>query len=279
MAQQEQNEPGEKISKIKLVIAYDGAAYQGWQWQKVGTGVQEKIEEALGKTLGSTPRVIGSSRTDTGVHALGMIAHFKLPPAHLNFNPRKILLALNAHLPDDIRILKATRAKPRFHAQFDATGKEYRYYLWNHPAHNPLLLGRCWHMTRPLDLAAMREAAKHFPGTKNFESFAVNRSYRMASYVRTLNSCRIQKSGPLLTFVIRGEGFLYRMCRGIVGTLVQVGIGKYKPEQVAAMLEARNREMAGMSAPAHGLVLQKVFYGKKKPWVRPEASDDVPDDE
>ena len=249
--------------KFKLTIAYDGSAYQGWQVQKTGTGVQEKVETALAKLFPSRPRVHGSSRTDTGVHAFGMVAHVEVPRAEFQMTPRKLALALNAWLPEDIRVLSVARAPAKFHARFDATGKQYRYFVWNHQATNPLLRRGAWHVPRSLDLGPMRSAARLFLGRHDFKSFAGTRGYEMESTVRTLTRCEIKKSGHLLTFFIEGDGFLYKMCRGIVGTLVQIGQGKFPPEEIMAMLGKRDRRVAGMTAPAQGLVLWKVFYRKK----------------
>ena len=253
--------------KFKLVIAYDGTAYQGWQVQKIGTGVQEKIEAVLARYFPSAPRLHSSSRTDTGVHALGMAAHFEIPKAECKIPLARLAIALNAFLPDDIRVLHATRAKRNFHARFDAGGKEYRYLVWNHHAMNPLLHGRAWHVPRPLDYAAMKLAAKYFVGKHDFKSFAANHPYEMESTVRTLTRCDVMRCGMQYTFVIAGDGFLYKMCRGIVGTLVQVGFGKFSPGDIKVMLAKTDRRSAGMSAPAHGLVLWKVVYqkgGRKK---------------
>jgi tRNA pseudouridine38-40 synthase len=250
--------------KLKLTIAYDGTAYAGWQWQESGTGVQELVERALAKLFPSQPRLHSSSRTDTGVHALGMVAHFEVPAAEFKVPVRKLVLALNAHLPEDIRVLAAQRAMPDFHARFSATGKQYRYFAWNHPAMNPLLRQRAWHVKRKLDLAAMRRAAAHFVGRHDFRSFRVNPDYDTDSTVRTLTRCDICRQGPLLTFIIEGDGFLYRMCRGIVGTLVQVGEGRIAPVEIKRILKQRDRRMAGVTAPAHGLVLWKVFYQHTK---------------
>jgi tRNA pseudouridine38-40 synthase len=248
--------------KLKLTIAYDGAAYQGWQVQKVGTGVQEVIEVALSKIISGKHRLHSSSRTDTGVHALGMVAHVDLPKSRFRMKPEKLRLALNAHLPDDIRILEVRRAKAGFHARFGATGKRYRYLVWNHPAMNPLLRSTAWHYPQMLDYRAIEAAAKAFVGTHDFRSFSANRGYEIPSTVRTLTRCRVQRKGPLLTFVIEGDGFLYKMCRGIVGTLIQVGRGRFSTEDIQRMLSKRDRRVAGMTAPAHGLVLDKVFYGR-----------------
>jgi len=251
-----------EVLKFKLTIAYDGTEYEGWQVQKTGTGVQEKVEAALAKLFPSQPRVHSSSRTDTGVHALGMVAHFEAPPAECKLSARKLALALNAWLPADIRVVAAARARKDFHARFDAAGKQYRFFAWNHRAMNPLLRHTAWHVTRPLDLRAMRAAAPLFVGKHDFQSFAANPGYEKATTVRTVARCEVQRRGPLLTFIIEGDGFLYKMCRGIVGTLVQVGLGKFPAGEVRRMLERKDRRAGGMTAPAHGLVLWKVFYRK-----------------
>jgi len=250
--------------KFKLVIAYDGTAYQGWQVQKIGTGVQEKIEAVLAHYFPSKPRLHSSSRTDTGVHALGMVAHFEIPKTESKMPIVRLAIALNAFLPDDVRVLHATRASKDFHARFDANGKQYRYFIWNHHAMNPLLQGRAWHVPRTLDFAAMRQAAKHIVGKHDFKSFAATHNYEMESTVRTLTRCDLKKSGANLTVTIEGDGFLYKMCRGIVGTLVQVGSGIFSPSDIKVMLAKTDRRAAGMSAPAHGLVLWNVFYDRSR---------------
>jgi tRNA pseudouridine38-40 synthase len=246
--------------KFILTVAYDGTAYEGWQTQKVGTGVQQKVEEALARLFPSRPIVHSSSRTDTGVHALGMVAHFEVPRGEFKMTVRKLALAINAWLPEDVRVLSASTAPKKFHARFDAGGKQYRYFAWNHPAMNPLLRQTAWHVPRRLGLKVMRTAARLFVGRHDFQSFAANPGYKKESTVRRLTRCEIKKSGPLLTFTIEGDGFLYKMCRGIVGTLVQVGLGKFPPLEIKRMLAKRDRRVAGMTAPAHGLVLWKVFY-------------------
>jgi tRNA pseudouridine38-40 synthase len=249
-----------ELLKFRLTIAYDGTRYQGWQVQKIGTGVQEKVEEALAKLFPSHPRLHSSSRTDTGVHALGMVAHFEVPPAAWKLSGRKLGLALNAWLPEDIRIVSAGRTPKDFHARFDAGGKQYRYSVWNHPAMNPLIRHTAWHVPRPLNVAAMKNAAHAFVGRHDFQSFTANSGYAKGSTVRTVSRCQIRKSGRLLTFIIEGDGFLYRMCRGIVGTLVQIGLGKFGADEIKRMLLKKDRRVAGMSAPAHGLVLWGVKY-------------------
>lgn len=258
--------------KFKLIIAYDGTAYQGWQVQKVGTGVQEKIETSLGKMFPSVKRIHSSSRTDTGVHAMGMVAHVEIPAAEFKMPVARLALAINAFLPGDIRVLSAVRVPAKFHARFDAAGKQYRYFVWNHQAMNPLLQKRAWHFPLKLDLAAMRAAAKLFIGKHDFKSFAGTRDYEMTSNVRTLTRCDIKKSGPQFTFIIEGDGFLYKMCRGIVGTLVQVGQGRIPAAEIKNILASRDRRVAGVTAPAHGLVLWKVFYGKTPGVRRPHPA-------
>ena len=257
--------------KFKLTIAYDGTGYEGWQVQKTGTGVQEIVETALAKLFPSKPRLHSASRTDTGVHALGMVAHFEIPGAEARMSVRQLTLALNAWLPADIRVLSAVRTAKEFHARFDAAGKQYRYFVWNHPAMNPLIRHTAWHVTRPLNLKAMRAAAPLFVGRRDFKSFAASRNYEMKSTVRRLTRCDIKKSGPKLTFIIEGDGFLYKMCRGIVGTLVQIGLGKFPAGEIKRMLAKKDRRVAGMTAPAHGLVLWKVFYSQSRSSRREEA--------
>jgi tRNA pseudouridine38-40 synthase len=252
-----------EVVKLKIVVAYDGSGYEGWQVQKTGTGVQEKVEDALAKLFPSHPRVHSSSRTDTGVHALGMAAHFEVPHSEFKMSTRKLSLALNAWLPEDVRVVSAARAHKEFHARFDATGKQYRYFVWNHSAMNPLIRRTAWHVTRPLDLPAMRMASQLFLGRHDFQSFTANARYEHESTVRTIFRCDIRRSGSLLTVTIEGDGFLYKMCRGIAGTLVQVGQRKFKADEIKRMLQKKDRRVAGMTAPAHGLVLWKVFYPKR----------------
>ncbi len=249
--------------KFKLTIAYDGTGYEGWQVQKIGTGVQEKVETALAKLFPSRPRLHSSSRTDTGVHALGMVAHFEVPPVEFRMPIRKLALAINAWLPHDIRVVSANRTTKDFHARFQAKGKQYRYVVWNHPAMNPLLRHTAWHVTRPLDVKAMRTAAKLFVGKHDFQSFAANTGYERSTTVRTVTRCDLKRSGPQLTFIIEGDGFLYKMCRGIVGTIVQAGLGKFPASEIKLMLDKKDRRVAGMTAPACGLVLWKVFYAHR----------------
>ena len=248
------------MRRFKLTIAYDGSQYCGWQVQKGQVTVQQCLEEAFRKLFAGVKRVHSSSRTDTGVHALGMVAHVDLPKDQCQMNPCKLKLAVNAFLPADIRVMKVVRVKADFHARFDAKGKQYRYLIWNGPVMNPLLLGHAWHVPAPLDLELMQKAAKLFVGKKDFKSFATTREYEMETTVRRLTRCDVRKRGSKLMVTIEGEGFLYKMCRGIVGTLARVGQGKLTQRDVYAIFQKRDRRVGGMNAPAGGLTLVKVKY-------------------
>ncbi len=250
--------------KLKLTIAYHGARYKGWQVQKSGITVQQKVEEALKRFFPSVDRVHSSSRTDTGVHARGMVAHVEVQKDEFRIGELKLRLALNAFLPDDVSVTEVKRVPGNFHARFDAAGKQYRYMIWNHPALNPLQREVSWHVPRELDFLRMQEGAKFFIGNHDFRAFAVKREYEMQSTIRVVSNCKLYKKDSMLTCLIEGEGFLYKMCRGIVGTLVEVGLGKLKPVDIRNILKSCDRSQAGMTAPAHGLILWKVMYGKKK---------------
>ena len=250
--------------KLKLTIAYHGARYKGWQVQKSGITVQQKVEEALKRFFPSVDRVHSSSRTDTGVHARGMVAHVEVQKDEFRIGELKLRLALNAFLPDDVSVTEVKRVPGNFHARFDAVGKQYRYMIWNHPALNPLQREVSWHVPRELDFLRMQEGAKFFIGNHDFRAFAVKREYEMRSTIRVVSNCKLYKKDSMLTCLIEGEGFLYKMCRGIVGTLVEVGLGKLKPVDIRNILKSCDRSQAGMTAPAHGLILWKVMYGKKK---------------
>ena len=246
--------------RFKLTIAYDGTRYFGWQVQKGRMTVQQRLEEALRELFPSVKRVHSSSRTDTGVHAMGMVAHVDIPEAECRMDARKLLLAVNSFLPVDVRIVAARRVPEDFHARFDAKGKRYFYLIWNHAAMNPLLHNRAWHVKVPLNLERMQKAAKLFVGRKDFKSFASTREYEMESTVRRLTRCDVRKEGYTWKITIEGDGFLYKMCRGIVGTLVRVGQGKLTQTEIRQIFRERDRSVAGMNAPACGLTLWRVFY-------------------
>ena len=255
--------PASETYRFKFTVAYDGSRYAGWQVQKIGVGVQEKIESALHHLFGKPHRIHSSSRTDAGVHAMGMVAHVDIEKSQFRMPVRKLALAMNANLPEDIRIVSAARAPGNFHARFWAIGKEYRYRIWNHRAMNPLVRHQAWHVPTPLNVTAMRAAAAQLVGQQDFRSFAANRNYREEHTERHLSRCAVRRRGPLITVHLRADGFLYKMCRGIVGTLVQVGQGKLSHQDLGAILQQRDRRAAGMTAPALGLVLWRVFYPKR----------------
>lgn len=247
--------------KYKVTIAYDGTDYSGWQYQDNALGIQQIVEEALEWLEGGKVRIFGSSRTDAGVHASGFVGHFELtkpiPPANL-------VRAMNARLPDAIRVLKASRAKPDFDARLSAVGKEYRYQLYQAEIVPPALARYWTRCHRALDLAAMRDAAHRFVGTHDFVSFSANPNRELDSTVRTIFSFEVGKRGPRYVFVVRGDGFLYKQVRSMVGFLIAVGKGNERPEAVTELLEARTPRTARVeTAPARGLSLHKVFYSPK----------------
>ena len=245
--------------KYKLTLAYDGSAYEGWDARNDGLGIRSTLARAIESLCGTVPEIIASSRTDAGVHARGLVVHMEMPASPV-FTGQSLRLALNAALPADIRVMSASPARAGFNARFDALTKEYRYQIWNHPVMNPLLRQQAWHVPRPFDLAAMRVVAAHFIGHHDFRHFTVKRKGELLDSHRTLTDCRLSKQGPLLTIRLTGGGFLYKMCRRLVGTLVQVGEGKLTPAEVHDLLRSPAPSPGGFVAPAHGLILWKVSY-------------------
>jgi tRNA pseudouridine38-40 synthase len=245
--------------KYKVVIAYDGTSYSGWQRQSNALGVQQVVEEVLESLEGSPVRVYGSSRTDAGVHARGFVAHFSLA---MPIPPKNLVRAMNARLPDAIRILRAAYAKETFDARLSAKSKEYRYQLYQSDIMPPHLAPYWTFCHRPLDIDAMRAAARHFVGRHDFVSFAANPNRELESTVRTIYSFDIRKSGHRYVFIVRGDGFLYKQVRSMVGFLIAVGKGNEKPEAVRELLEAKTPRTARVeTAPGRGLFLWRVFYG------------------
>jgi tRNA pseudouridine38-40 synthase len=251
------------LRRIKLTIAFDGGSFHGWHAGRSGRGVADHVQKALTALMPSACGLVGSSRTDSGVHALGMVAHFDVPTVELLVPAGRLAHALNAWLPPGIRILSAARTCGSFHARFGATSKEYRYQVWNTPVMNPLLRQQAWHVPQPLDQAAMREAARLLVGRHDFRAFTSRRDGIPENGIRTLACCEMRGTGPLLTFILRGDGFLYKMCRGIVGTLVRTGRGLMTPEEVRQLLASPGTRTRGVNAPAHGLILWKVSYSPR----------------
>lgn len=244
--------------RYRMTIAYDGTAYYGWQAQPAHPTVQGRIEEALKHLTDETIRLHACGRTDTGVHARGQVAHFDLA---LPWEPHHLQKGLNGCLPDDIRISSLTRTRPDFHARYNATGKEYRYLIWNAPVADPLNRLTTLHERRSLDLAAMRAAAARLTGTLDFTSFSANPGREIGSLVRTIWRFDVRRRGPLITLSVLGDGFLYKMVRSLAGHLLRVGRGAVAPEETTALLEARERTARVETARPHGLCLWKIHYG------------------
>lgn len=241
----------------KLIISYRGTEFSGWQRQPGKRTVQESIESALEKIWGQKIVLQGSGRTDTGVHALGQVASFNAPRLH---SATVLLRALNANLPRDVRVVKCQLVPPSFHARFDALGKTYRYQVWNHLVQDPFTLNTHWHVPRPLDLPAMRRAARLLLGRHDFASFTSNPGYERETTVRTMRRASIMRHAATLTFHFTADGFLYRMVRNLVGALIKVGLGKMSVDEFGKVLRARSRSEAPATAPACGLYLMRVFY-------------------
>jgi tRNA pseudouridine38-40 synthase len=250
--------------RFKLTIAFDGSAYHGWHAGRSGKGVSDHIEKALAVLFPSAPSLVSSSRTDSGVHALGLVAHFDLPEIESTLPAQRLVSALNGQLPANLRILKAARTCSSFHARFGATSKQYRYQIWNDPVMNPLLHGQAWHVPQEMDLQSMREVACLFCGRHDFRAFTSRRDGELTDSFRTLTRCEIRKNGPLLTIIIDGNGFLYKMCRAIVGALVKSGSGLLTCAEVSELLIHPEKHISKLNAPAHGLILWKVSYSPRQ---------------
>ncbi len=240
-------------------MAYDGTDYYGFQEQR-GTGlatVQELLESSLSKLAKQRIQVIGAGRTDSGVHARGQVVNFKCDswPVPLNKTP----LALNALLPDDIVVTLAEEVPEDFHSRFSAKGKTYRYTVYNRRIPNPFLKRFALHEPRPLDTAAMNEAAGYLVGEHDFKSFQAQGTV-VKSTVRTIFSAAVERDGSTVLLTFTGSGFLYNMVRIMTGTLLNVGLGKTKPEEIKDILAACDRSRAGTTVPPQGLCLMKVYY-------------------
>jgi len=218
------------------------------------------VEDVLGYLEGSPVRVFGSSRTDAGVHAKGFVGHFHLSKP---IPPKNLVRAMNSRLPEAIRVLNAAYASESFDARLSAKGKEYRYQLYQSDIMPPHLVPYWTFCHRPLDLEAMQLAASFFVGRHDFVSFAANPNRELDSTVRTITRFVVRRAGPRYTFIVRGDGFLYKQVRSMVGFLISVGKGNERPEAVRELLSARSPRTARVeTAPSRGLFLWKVFYGR-----------------
>lgn len=246
------------MGKYKVTIAYDGTGYSGWQYQENALGIQQVVEEALAYLEGGPVRIYGSSRTDAGVHARGFVGHFTLTKP---IPPKNLVRAMNSQLPDAVRIMKAAYAPEDFDARLSAKGKEYRYQVYEGPILPPELAPYWTFCHRRLDLEAMRQAARRFVGRHDFVSFAANPNRELESTERTIFSFDVKKTGRKIVFVVRGDGFLYKQVRSMVGFLLSIGKGNERPEAVSELLAAKTPRTARVeTAPSRGLFLQQVFY-------------------
>jgi tRNA pseudouridine38-40 synthase len=244
------------VRRVKLTIQYDGSGYSGWQNQPGKKTIQGELVEALSNLLGTRTQVYGASRTDAGVSALGQVALFEVdsPIPTENF-----ARAINGRLPRDIVVTAAEEAPPKFDLMGGVKSKLYRYTIYT-GRHRPVLrLNQCWHIPRPLDAAAMNQAAQGLVGTKDFKSFATAKDRREQT-VRTIFRCEVTAEEEWIYVDVEGDGFLYNMVRNIVGTLVEVGVGRWAPQKIGEILEAKDRTAAGPLAPAQGLCLMWIKY-------------------
>lgn len=244
--------------RLKLTVAYDGASFAGWQSQRHANTVQDCLEKAFEKITDRTVRVHGAGRTDAGVHALAQIAHVDL--ANKKFLADKWTSALNALLPATIRVVRCAYVATTFHARFAAKGKVYRYRIWNAPVLSPFELNRSWYVPEALDLEIMASTARVFIGTHDFAAFAATRGRPERSTVRTIRHAAVRRAGSLITVEFDGNGFLYKMVRLMVGSIVRCGAGKHEVKEVAARLACPNLPRIGFAAPAGGLFLLRVRY-------------------
>ena len=245
------------MANFKLTVAYDGTAFVGWQRQASGTSIQELLENAFALLEGAAVAVAGAGRTDAGVHAFGQVANVSLTR---DIDAATVVRALNNHLPPTVRVLDAVEARPTFHARFDAVAKRYRYRIWNQPVMSPFERDYTWHIPGPaLDVEAMAAAAARLEGRHDFAAFKTTGAETHTTE-RVLFSSSISVARPLITYDVRGDGFLRHMVRGIVGTLVEIGRGRYPAEWISEVLLSRDRGRAGRTAPAAGLFLMGVEY-------------------
>ena len=244
------------VRTIKLTVQYDGSRYHGWQIQPGEKTVQGELVEAVSSLVGTRTHVHGASRTDAGVSALGQVALFEVdsPIPTENFPD-----AINDRLPRDIVVTHAEVAPRKFDLMGGAKSKLYRYTICTGRFRPVLQLNQCWHIPRKLDVTAMHQAAQRLVGTKDFKSFAAAKDKRDQT-VRTIFRCEVTSENEWIYVDVEGDAFLYNMVRNIVGTLVDVGVGRWKPEKIDDILEARDRTAAGRLAPPQGLCLMWIKY-------------------
>lgn len=248
------------MKRFKLTVAYDGTDYCGWQIQPNGITVEEVLNRKLSELTGEKITVIGASRTDSGVHAMGNVAVFD---SDTSIPAERIAYALNRNLPEDIVVVKSEEVPLDWHPRYQDTVKTYEYRILNREMPDPIRRRDTFFVSYPLDIGKMQEAAEYLRGRHDFKSFC-NIKTDVEDTVRTIYDLDVLRDGDLITIRISGNGFLYNMVRIIVGTLIRVGRGFYPPTRVKEILDAENRETAGATAPPQGLVLVKIVYKKRK---------------
>lgn len=242
--------------RYRLTLSYRGTRYAGWQRQDNAVSVQQVVEEAVSRLAGQPVRVTGASRTDAGVHARGQVAHLDLERP---LPPRALVHGVNPHLPEDVRVLAAAEVGEGFHARKSALGKEYRYRLSRAEVVSPLDSLFVVSVPARIDLGRMTRAAAYLPGRHDFSAFALAGGSHGQPF-RTIRSAVWTEAGEEIVLSVTGDGFLRGMVRALVGTLIDVGLGRREPESLAELLQGRPRSEAGPTAPARGLVLESVFY-------------------
>ncbi len=240
-----------------IKLSYDGARYHGWQIQENALTVQQVFQEALYKITGLREDIKACSRTDTGVHAREFCVSLKTESP---IAPERLLAALNHYLPEDVAVKSCQRVPLEFHARYSCQGKEYVYQIWNNPVRDPFLAGRALHYWYPIDQAVLDRAAKGYVGRHDFSSFCTLDRREKGDLTRTVTTAKVERNGDLVTFTVAADGFLYNMVRIMVGTLLRVQQGKFTPEDIPGIIEAKDRKAAGPTASACGLYLNRVFY-------------------
>jgi len=250
------------MRKLRVDLEYEGTRYHGWQYQSGVITIQQVLEEALGRILGEACRVMAAGRTDAGVHAFGQVCH--LVTAH-TLDVGSLHRALNSLLPEDI-VVKAVREVPEtFHARRSALAKRYEYWILNDPVPSALHQRFCWHVRTPLDTGSMKGAARSLVGEHDFSSFQASGCDSAGDPVREVGLIQVEMvHGRFIRIAVEARSFLRHMVRNIVGTLVEVGLGRLSEGAVARILEARDRKLAGRTAPAKGLFLQWIRYEMKE---------------
>ncbi len=244
------------MNNYLLTLCFDGSDYHGWQVQSNALTVQSRLQDAIEQILGVRESVTGCSRTDAHVHADMFCCNMR---TQKEMAPNKLQTALNAVLPRDIAVLSVREVPLDFHARYDCTGKSYRYLILNRTVRDPFLEKRALHYPRQIDTAALNCEAQGFLGTHDFSAFCASKS-TVEDKVREIRACSVQRNGDLVEFYVEGNGFLYNMVRIMVGTLLEIDSGKIEHGVIPYILADCDRTKAGVTAPAHGLYLHRVYY-------------------